>query len=66
MKRTQAKVLQNVLTIRHILLDAAVAEDKASHTDKKIALLDDELEAIAEKLVLGDPTESPSRGSAGG
>ncbi|KAG7148386.1 Vanillyl-alcohol oxidase like protein [Verticillium longisporum] len=46
-------VLQNVPTIRNILLDAAVAGDKASYTDKTSPLSDDELDAIAAKLDLG-------------
>lgn len=46
-------VLQNVPTLRHILLDAAVAGDKASYTDKKGPLNDQEIDAIAKKLDLG-------------
>lgn len=46
-------VLQNVPTLRHILLDAAVAGDKASYTDKKTPLNDAELDEIAQKLQLG-------------
>jgi hypothetical protein len=46
-------VLQNVPTLRHILLDAAVAGDKASFTDTKGPLDDDELDGIAKKLNLG-------------
>jgi hypothetical protein len=46
-------VLQNVPTIRHILLDAAVAGTKASYSDKTEPLSSDDLDAIAKKLDLG-------------
>ncbi|KAH0015685.1 FAD-linked oxidase-like protein, partial [Aureobasidium melanogenum] len=46
-------VLQNVPTIRHILLDAAVMGDRKSYTDSDKPLNDDELDAIAKKLNLG-------------
>ncbi|KAF2675019.1 vanillyl alcohol oxidase [Microthyrium microscopicum] len=46
-------VLQNVLTLRHITLDAAVANNKASYTDRKEPWNGDELYAIAQKLDLG-------------
>lgn len=46
-------VLQNVPTLRHILLDAAVAGDKASYTTKTTPLNDAELDDIARKLDLG-------------
>ncbi|KAE9979429.1 hypothetical protein EG327_007034 [Venturia inaequalis] len=46
-------VLQNVPTLRHILLDAAVAGNKASYTDKNGPLNDQEIDAIAKKLDLG-------------
>lgn len=45
--------LQNVPTIRHILLDAAVMGSKAEYTSKTEPLNDDELDAIAKKLNLG-------------
>lgn len=47
-------VLQNVPTIRHILLDAAVLGHKSEYTsDISKPLTDAELDAIAEKLNLG-------------
>lgn len=46
-------VLQNVPTLRHILLDAAVVGDKKSYTSSTEPLTDAELDAIAEKLKLG-------------
>ncbi|OGE53462.1 hypothetical protein PENARI_c007G11079 [Penicillium arizonense] len=46
-------VLQNVPTIRHILLDAAVLGSKASYTSTQGPLGDEELDAIAKKLNLG-------------
>ena len=46
-------VLQNVPTLRHILLDAAVTGDKASYTEKNGPLNDTELDQIAKKLQLG-------------
>ncbi|KAI4910990.1 hypothetical protein J4E90_007247 [Alternaria incomplexa] len=47
-------VLQNVPTIRHILLDAAVLGHKSDYTsDINKPLTDTELDAIAEKLNLG-------------
>jgi hypothetical protein len=46
-------VLQNVPTLRHILLDAAVSGNKKSYTDKDEPLNDEELDAIAKKLKLG-------------
>lgn len=49
----QQIVIQNVPTIRHILLDAAVAGNKASYTSKNTPLSDGELDAIAAKLNLG-------------
>ncbi|KAF7557117.1 hypothetical protein G7Z17_g922 [Cylindrodendrum hubeiense] len=45
--------LQNVPTIRHILLDAAVMGSKSEYTSKTEPLNDDELDAIAKKLNLG-------------
>ncbi|KAJ2898192.1 vanillyl-alcohol oxidase [Zalerion maritima] len=45
--------IQNVPTLRHILLDAAVAGDKASYSSKDGPLSDEELDAIAAKLNLG-------------
>jgi hypothetical protein len=46
-------VLQNVPTLRHILLDAAVHGDRKSYTDSDKPLTDDEIDAIAKKLNLG-------------
>jgi hypothetical protein len=46
-------VLQNVPSIRHILLDAAVLGSKASYTSTEGPLGDEELDAIAKKLNLG-------------
>ncbi|KAK1727992.1 vanillyl-alcohol oxidase [Colletotrichum acutatum] len=46
-------VIQNVPTIRHLLLDAAVAGNKASYTNKTDPLSDEDLDAIASKLDLG-------------
>jgi hypothetical protein len=46
-------VLQNVPTLRHILLDAAVSGSKASYTSSSDPLNDEELDAIAAKLKLG-------------
>ncbi|KAJ5350618.1 vanillyl-alcohol oxidase [Penicillium brevicompactum] len=45
--------LQNVPTIRHILLDAAVLGNKASYSSKTEPLSDEDLNKIAEKLNLG-------------
>lgn len=46
-------VLQNVPTIRHVLLDAAVMGDRTAYTNSKKPLTDDEIDAIAKKLNLG-------------
>jgi hypothetical protein len=46
-------VIQNAPTLRHILLDAAVAGDKASYTKKNTPLNEDELDEIAKKMDLG-------------
>ncbi|KAI5268136.1 FAD-linked oxidase-like protein [Aureobasidium subglaciale] len=46
-------VLQNVPTLRHILLDAAVHGNKKSYTDSSKLLTDDGIDAIAKKLNLG-------------
>ncbi|KAK1466950.1 vanillyl-alcohol oxidase [Colletotrichum melonis] len=46
-------VIQNVPTIRHLLLDAAVAGNKASYTKKTEPLSDEDLDAIAARLNLG-------------
>ena len=46
-------VIQNVPTLRHILLDAAVSGTKTSYTSSSEPLNDDELDAIAKKLKLG-------------
>ncbi|KAK4541277.1 hypothetical protein LTR36_008193 [Oleoguttula mirabilis] len=46
-------VLQNVPTMRHILLDAAVMGDRKSYTTSDELLTDDELDTIAAKLRLG-------------
>lgn len=49
----QQMVLQNVPTLRHILLDAAIHGDKKSYTSSGKPLNDQELDAIAKKLDLG-------------
>ena len=46
-------ILQNVPTIRHILLDAGVMGSKADYTSTKGPLDDKELDQIAKKLNLG-------------
>ncbi|KAM0227206.1 hypothetical protein ACHAPO_011743 [Fusarium lateritium] len=46
-------VLQNVPTVRHVLLDAAVMGNRASYTTSKKPLNDQELDEIAKKLNLG-------------
>lgn len=46
-------VLQNVPTMRHILLDAAVMGNRASYKKSPELLTDDELDEIAKKLNLG-------------
>jgi len=46
-------VLQNVPTLRHILLDAAVMGDRTKYTTSKNPLNDTELDEIAKKLNLG-------------
>lgn len=46
-------VIQNVPTIRHILLDAAVSGPKKSYTDSDVPISDTELDFIAKKLKLG-------------
>jgi hypothetical protein len=46
-------VLQNVPTLRHILLDAAVAGNKASYTENVGPLNDEALDRIAQQLKLG-------------
>ncbi len=48
-----AMVLQNVPSIRHILLDAAVLGSKASYSPSDKPLEDSDLEAIEKKLNLG-------------
>ncbi|CZR63770.1 related to 4-cresol dehydrogenase flavoprotein subunit [Phialocephala subalpina] len=48
-----AMVLQNVPSIRHVLLDAAVLGTKASYSDSDKPLTDEEIDAIAKKLNLG-------------
>ncbi len=48
-----AMVLQNVPSIRHVLLDAAVLGTKASYSASEKPLNDEEIDAIAEKLNLG-------------
>lgn len=50
---SQQMVLQNVPTLRHILLDAAVNGNKKSYTLKDEPLNDEDLDAIAKKLKLG-------------
>ncbi|KAI5366187.1 Putative FAD-linked oxidase, FAD-binding domain, PCMH-type, FAD-binding, type PCMH, subdomain 1 [Septoria linicola] len=46
-------VLQNVPTIRHILLDAAVMANRKSYKESDELLTDEEMDAIAKKLNLG-------------
>ncbi|KAK4890867.1 hypothetical protein LTR27_010440 [Elasticomyces elasticus] len=46
-------VLQNVPTMRHILLDAAVMGDRKSYTNSDKPLTDEKMDAIAAKLNLG-------------
>jgi len=46
-------VLQNVPTLRHILLDAAVAAPKSEYFDQKDPLTEDQMDSIAKKLDLG-------------
>lgn len=46
-------VLQNVPTLRHILLDAAVMGDRTKYTNSKDPLTKEEVEGIAQKLNLG-------------
>ncbi|KAK1773444.1 hypothetical protein QBC45DRAFT_81201 [Copromyces sp. CBS 386.78] len=46
-------VLQNVPTIRHILLDAAVQNPKSHYTDKNTPLTEADMDEIAAKLNLG-------------
>ncbi|KAF8866568.1 putative D-lactate dehydrogenase [Acephala macrosclerotiorum] len=46
-------VLQNVPTLRHILLDAAVYGNKKSYSSSDKPLTDEELDEIAKKLDLG-------------
>ncbi|KAL1591367.1 hypothetical protein SLS60_012066 [Paraconiothyrium brasiliense] len=48
-----AMVLQNVPSIRHILLDAAVMGSKTAYSSSDKPLAEEELDAIAEKLNLG-------------
>lgn len=47
------QILQNVPTIRHILLDAAVRGSKSSWTSTKGPIGDDEINHIAQRLNLG-------------
>lgn len=46
-------VLQNVPTIRHILLDASVMGHKSDYTSSTDPIDDEGLDAIAKKLNLG-------------
>ncbi|OQU99894.1 FAD binding domain-containing protein [Cladophialophora immunda] len=46
-------VLQNVPTLRHVLLDAAVMGDKQTFTNSKKPLTDAEIDKIARRLKLG-------------
>ncbi|KAK4498042.1 hypothetical protein PRZ48_010698 [Zasmidium cellare] len=46
-------VLQNVPTIRHVLLDAAVMGSRSKYTNSDKPLNDEEIDAIAKKLNLG-------------
>lgn len=46
-------VLQNVPSIRHILLDAAVMGNRKAYKESDELLTDDEMDAIAKKLNLG-------------
>lgn len=46
-------VLQNVPTLRHLLLDAAFCGNKKSYTSSDEPLTNDDLDQIAKKLDLG-------------
>jgi hypothetical protein len=46
-------ILQNVPTLRHVLLDAAISGDKKLYTDSGEPFSDKELDTIAAKLELG-------------
>lgn len=46
-------VLQNVPTLRHVLLDAAVMGDRSKYTNSKKPLTNEEVAAIAKQLNLG-------------
>lgn len=46
-------VMQNVPTLRHILLDAAVDGPRKSYTESDAPLTDEELDEIAKKKKLG-------------
>jgi len=46
-------VIQNVPTLRHILLDAAVHGSKTSYSSSNKPLTEEELDTIARKLDLG-------------
>ena len=48
-----AMILQNVPTLRHVILDAAVAGPKSAYYDGSDPIPDSELDRIAEKLNLG-------------
>ncbi|EXJ91673.1 vanillyl-alcohol oxidase [Capronia epimyces CBS 606.96] len=48
-----AMVLQNVPTIRHLLLDAAVLGDRKAYSNSDKPLTDTEMDVIAKKLNLG-------------
>jgi hypothetical protein len=51
--KLQQMVLQNVPTLRHILLDAAVDGPKESYSNSDAPLTDEELDEIAKKKKLG-------------
>lgn len=46
-------VLQNVPTLRRVLLDAAIMNNRASYTKSKEPLTNAEIDAIAQRLNLG-------------
>lgn len=50
---SQQMVLQNVPTLRSILMDAAVYANKKSYSSSDKPLTEDELDEIAKKLDLG-------------
>jgi hypothetical protein len=53
LKNGQQMIIQNVPTLRHILLDAAVHGNKKSYSSSDKHVTEEELDAIAHKLDLG-------------